>query len=843
MSWNITMPDAIWLSGDSSSQDIESFVREVADHKEVALDTETTGLNLMRDTVLYWSLSWHRKNGEARRACLRADVLRHFKKIFHEVNRDWIFCNAKFDVHMLKNTGIDIDGRYVDISVMHSLLYEEMPHGLKEMTEQLQGWVWQGFTDTFGKIDRDDPKWIQNALINAEKTDLHRLVEYASNDAYGTLENYATLKKELMEASTWSLYPDLYPDLWELFRKVEVPFTKVLWKCERNGMRVDLDYLAGIEKPVKIEIENLERECVRLRGKPVNLNSPMQLRQWFFDELGLKPTKYTKGGAKGVKSPSLDFDALTAFADDGVPEAVAILRHRDLSKLYGTYVVGLRDKVDAFNRIHTRFNQDVARTGRLSSSDPNLQNIPNPDMDKFKIRRAFTHEPGNILIVADYEQLEMRLLAAAAMEKDMIDIFLKGWDIHMGNASLVFGLPYEDIAAAKKIDKKVKEGSLPESEMTEYVHKCLDARQAAKAIGFGLNYGMGAKRLAATINRSEKEAEALIEQYMARYPTVRKFFEDATQTVVKYGYAFTLLGRRRFLPGIMSNRVADRSRAQRQASNMPIQGTAADVAKMAMIRCDEADLFDQFGWHMLSQVHDELVFEGPEETAEEVKPIIKEMMEHSLPSDLAVPLTISIGKGHTWMDAKLQARLTNHITSGRNGLMPFCKKCKKTKLLDAFRINGTRPDGSPRPRTICKDCGSQWKTAHTEPKVCNDCGKLKPAEDFPRQGMHPYCRVCRTKRSTEYRKGAGREANISRMKKYNKEMYATDPEFRKRMAARRAVGAAILIGVLQRPARCPSCKRKCLVQGHHHKGYDKKNWLNVVWLCPRCHRKEEVGAK
>lgn len=291
-------------------------------------------------------------------------------------------------------------------------------------------------------------------------------------------------------------------------------------------------------------------------------------------------------------------------------------------------------------------------TGRLSSSDPNLQNIPNPDMDKFKIRRAFTHEPGNILIVADYEQLEMRLLAAAAMEKDMIDIFLKGWDIHMGNASLVFGLPYEDIAAAKKIDKKVKEGSLPESEMTEYVHKCLDARQAAKAIGFGLNYGMGAKRLAATINRSEKEAEALIEQYMARYPTVRKFFEDATQTVVKYGYAFTLLGRRRFLPGIMSNRVADRSRAQRQASNMPIQGTAADVAKMAMIRCDEAGLFDQFGWHMLSQVHDELVFEGPEETAEEVKPIIKEMMEHSLPSDLAVPLTISIGKGHTWMDAK-----------------------------------------------------------------------------------------------------------------------------------------------------------------------------------------------
>jgi DNA polymerase-1 len=652
MSWNIAMPDALWLSGDSPSQSIESFVREVKDYKEIAIDTETTGLDLMRDTVLYWSVSWERESGELFRACLRADLLRHFKKIFLERDRDWIFCNAKFDVHMAKNTGIDIDGNYQDISVMHALLYEEMPHGLKEMTEQLQGWKWRGFTDTFGKIDRADPKWIQNALINAEKENLPLLVEYASNDAYGTFMNWKTLKKELEDAATWSLYPDLYPNLWELFRKVEVPFTKVLWKCERNGMRVDLDYLAGIERPVKIEIDSLERELVRMRGKPINPKSTPQLREWFFDELGLKPTKFTKGGAKGVREPSLDFDALTTFADDGVPAAIALLRHRDLTKLYGTYVIGLRDKVDQFSRVHTRFNQDVARTGRLSSSDPNLQNIPNPDMDKFKIRRAFTHEPGNILVVADYEQLEMRLLAAAAMEQDMIDIFLKGWDIHMGNASLVFGMPYEDIAAAKKVDKKVKEGELGPDAMTDYVHKCLDARQAAKAIGFGLNYGMGAKRLAATIGRSVEEAEALIAQYMDRYPTVKKFFDDATQTVIKYGYAFTILGRRRFLPGIMSNRAADRSRAQRQASNLPIQGTAADVAKMAMIRCDEAGLFDKYGFHMLSQVHDELVFEGPEECAQDVMPIIRDRMMHSLPSDLAVPLTISIGKGHTWMDAK-----------------------------------------------------------------------------------------------------------------------------------------------------------------------------------------------
>jgi len=652
MSWNIEMPDAVWLSGDSPAHEIQEFVNEVADCKEVAIDTETTGLNISKDTVLYWSVAWYRPNGSTVRACLRADLLYRFEDIFHEKDRNWIFCNAKFDAHMCKNTGIDIDGEYHDISVMHSLLYEEMPHGLKEMTAQLQGWKWRGFTDTFGKVDRKDPKWIQNALITAEKENLALLTEYASNDAFGTLENYRTLKAQLQEAGTWSLYPELYGNLWDLFKKVEVPFTKVLWKCERAGMRVDLGYLSAIEGPVKMEIEKLERELVRMRGKPVNPNSTMQLRQWFFEELGIKPTKFTKGGAKGVKEPSLDFDALTALADDGVTAAIALLRYRDLTKLYGTYVIGLQDKVDQYSRVHTRFNQDVARTGRLSSSDPNLQNIPSPDNDKFKIRKAFTCEPGNCLIVADYEQLEMRLLAAAAMEQDMIDIFLKGWDIHMGNASLVFGLPYEDIANAKKTDKKVKEGLLPESEMTEYVHKCLYARQAAKTIGFGLNYGMGAKRLAATLGRTVEEAEALIDQYMSRYPTVKQFFKDSTNTALEYGYAFTILGRRRFLPGIKSNRMVDRSRAERQASNLPIQGTAADVAKMAMIRCDEANLHDRFGWHMISQVHDELIFEGPEETVDDVIPIVRECMMHPLPTDLAVPLTISIGKGHTWVDAK-----------------------------------------------------------------------------------------------------------------------------------------------------------------------------------------------
>jgi len=311
--------------------------------------------------------------------------------------------------------------------------------------------------------------------------------------------------------------------------------------------------------------------------------------------------------------------------------------------------------MDHEGRIHTRFNQDVARTGRLSSSVPNMQNIPNPERDKFRIRRAFVPEKGYTMVVADYDTLEMRLLACASMEPSMVQMIREGKDIHMGNATLVFGaidgFDYDEIAAAKKVDKKVKNGELPESALTDRMHHLLKRRLQVKTIGFGLNYGMKEKKLARDLGIEVDEATDLMEAYMGRYPAVREFFEEAVAETQATGYSFTLLGRRRFLPDIIAGDDMSRWKAERQATNTPIQGSAADVVKMAMLRCFyEGDLERQYGCKMLLQVHDELMFECPDENVAVVQPIIREMMEHSLPTDLAVPLTVSMGVGHSWAE-------------------------------------------------------------------------------------------------------------------------------------------------------------------------------------------------
>ena len=298
-----------------------------------------------------------------------------------------------------------------------------------------------------------------------------------------------------------------------------------------------------------------------------------------------------------------------------------------------------------------RGNRQTGPIARVATQLPGEQNVPTLENDVWQLRKAFIPEKGNVIIAGDYSQLEMRLVAAASMEPDMLDVFLRGWDIHMGNASLMFDIPYDEIKEARATVSKIKEGELSDDHMTERVIECIAARAAAKNIGFGMNYGMGAKKLANALGVEVGEAKVKIEKYKATYPAVTNFYKEAIAECEQSGFAFTVLGRRRSVPEITSRRSDVRARAERIAVNTPIQGSAADVTKMAQILCDKANLEERYGVFQLLQVHDEIVFEGPKETAQEAKKEIKDWMEHSLPHDLALPLTASIGIGPSWGQA------------------------------------------------------------------------------------------------------------------------------------------------------------------------------------------------
>ena len=634
MPWNVHLPNAEFYTHDDPR--LGAIINEVVDQKVIGIDSETTGLTNWKDVPLFWSLSW----GENRRVCLPAATLPKFHDAFKDPDKDWVFANAKYDKHMFANVGIDIKGKSVDTQVMHGLLYEESPHGLDFMGQQLLGWQWK---DMFEEWDRRAMPNVGDFIMHLFHNDRSKLIEYASNDAFGTLRIYHKLKKELEDAPIHSLYPDRFSNLWDLFYKTEVPFTKILFKCERNGFLIDDGYLKGLVEPVKKELGQIEREIVRMAGKPINPNSPKQMRDYFFGELGLKPLAYTDGGKTGMRQPKTDYDFLMAYKGK-VPMADLMLRQRDLGKFLGTYVEGLPGHYDNFGRIHTKLNQNVARTGRLSSSDPNLQNIPNAESDQFQIRKAFIAPKHHDLICFDYSALEMRLLAAASLEPGMIQAFKDGLDPHSFNASKTFGIPYEDIVAAKKKEKK---------DQTDYDKKCVRARNDVKTtVGFGVLYGMKERSLATRLGCSEEEAVTLINQFMERNPAVKSFMDEALNEARQTGYAFTVLGRRRFLPEIISANKGERERAERQAGNLPIQGSAADVVKMAMILIDEAQLDERLGCKMLLQVHDELIFECPEETSDEAMEEIRMWMEHPLPTDLAVEMKTEGKKAKNWAEAK-----------------------------------------------------------------------------------------------------------------------------------------------------------------------------------------------
>lgn len=685
MGWNLQLPPAEYYT--LESEKLDGLVRQVRDLKSLAIDTETDGLTLHKCRPYYWSISWSEPGGRDRRITMPSSTLECFKESFSDYNKRWVLANAKFDCHMLENVGMPLNGHLIDVSVMHALLYEEQSHGLKDMARIILGWKWSDFGDTFGSLrsgycvcggtkashfnkenfckktgcknfEQVSPLFLLN---KAERENINLLVDYAANDAYGTWHLFLKLEQELEEAGAVSLYDKTHPyikTLKDYFYETEMPFTRCLYICERNGLKVDKAYLEGLKPTVLKEMSDIKFKINSTAGILLNPMSTDQLNDFFCVKHKIRPRKMTKGGKSGVKKPSIDEKFLEYVADEyagtEAGEVAALVgEYKKINKQFGTYIEKMPGRLDANNRVHMRLNQDVARTGRLSSSDPNMQNVTGGDKDRFKLRNAFIAEKGHSLVVADYSALEMRLLAAGSQEQAMMDIFHRNWDIHMGNASLVFEIPYEDLVAAKKTDKLVKEGKLPESAMTDYVHHCLKARGDAKTIGFGLNYGMKAKTLGRRMGCSEDEANVKIDKYMNTYPAVRKFFDSEAIEAEACGYSYTILGRRRHLPDMRAVDNFTRFRAQRQASNFPIQGSAAEVCKMAMIHLSEDyNLRDKYGYMMCLQVHDEIVGECPDETVDICKERVREWMEHPFPSDIGVPLTVEVGSGKAWGRAK-----------------------------------------------------------------------------------------------------------------------------------------------------------------------------------------------
>lgn len=406
--------------------------------------------------------------------------------------------------------------------------------------------------------------------------------------------------------------------LWWLYREIERPLQNVLAAMERSGVRLDVDYLKALSDELATELERLEDEIQRLAGHPFNLNSRDQLETVLYDELGLTASRRTAKTGKRSTSASV----LESLRGEH-PIVEKILQYRELSKLKGTYLDPLPKLVHPkTGRLHTRFHQTGTATGRLSSSDPNLQNIPIRTEIGRKIRKGFIAGEGRLLVVADYSQIELRVLAHLSGDENLQRVFREGHDIHTQTAAWMFGVDPGEVDSFR--------------------------RRAAKTINFGVLYGMSAHRLSRELGIEYSEAQAFIDRYFDSYPGVRAFMDRVLASARERGYVETLFGRRRHVPELHSKARNAREAAERVAFNMPVQGTAADLIKLAMVRLPER--LEPLGGALLLQVHDELVVEVPEERAPEAAQVVRETMEHAW--ELDVPLAVEVGVGHDWLEAK-----------------------------------------------------------------------------------------------------------------------------------------------------------------------------------------------
>lgn len=592
-------------------QTLDTWVEKLKSSEVFAFDLETDGLDTLTANII--GLSFAVAPGDAAYLPVAHDyldapeqldrdaVLAQLKPLLEDPNASKVGQNLKYDRGVLKNYDIELAGIKYDTMLESYILNSVV--GKHDMDSLSARWL-NHKTVTFQEIAGKGKNQLTFNQIALEQA-----AHYAAEDADVTLQLHLKMWPELEKEAGPK----------KVFEQIEMPLLKVISRIERNGVLIDQAILAQHSKELTSRLAELELKAHELAGEPFNLSSTKQLQVILFEKQGIKPTKKTPGGA-----PSTSEEVLAELALD-YPLPKVILEHRGLSKLKSTYTDKLPLMINPVSgRVHTSYHQAVTATGRLSSTDPNLQNIPVRNDEGRRIRQAFIADKGNRIVAADYSQIELRIMAHLSQDKGLLDAFSQGEDIHRATASEVFGVPLSKVTG--------------------------EQRRSAKAINFGLIYGMSAFGLSRQLNIGAGEAKKYMDLYFERYPGVLRYMENTRQLAASNGYVETLDGRRLWLPDIKSSNAIRRKAAERAAINAPMQGTAADIIKRAMIAVDSwLQKQNDDAVRMIMQVHDELVFEIKADAVDEASKQIRTLMEGSMALD--VPLLVEIGVGDNWEQA------------------------------------------------------------------------------------------------------------------------------------------------------------------------------------------------
>ncbi len=580
------------------------IIQKLLTSKILSLDTETTGTEPMDAELV--GMSFSIAENEAFYVPVPSDqdkalkIVNEFRPVFENENSLKVGQNIKYDMIVLQNYGATVKGPLFDTMIAHYVLQPELRHGMDYLAEIYLHYQTIHIDELIGPKGKN-----QKNMRDLDPKDVYL---YACEDADVTLKLKNVLEKELKEN-----------DAERLFYDIEMPLVPVLVNIERNGVLLDTEALKQSSAHFTAQMEQIEKEIYELAGETFNIASPKQVGEVLFDKLKIvEKAKKTKTGQYVTSEEVLE------SLRHKHPVVEKILEHRGLKKLLGTYIDALPQLINPrTGRVHTSFNQTVTATGRLSSSNPNLQNIPIRDENGKEIRKAFIPDEGCLFFSADYSQIELRIMAHLSEDKNMIDAFLSNHDIHAATAAKVYKIDLKDVGS--------------------------DMRRKAKTANFGIIYGISVFGLAERMNVDRKEAKELIDGYFETYPGVKAYMDKSIQVAQEKGYVETIFHRKRFLPDINSRNAVVRGYAERNAINAPIQGSAADIIKVAMARIYQRFQTEGIQAKMILQVHDELNFSVPVNEKERVEEIVIEEMEKAY--RMHVPLKADCGWGKNWLEA------------------------------------------------------------------------------------------------------------------------------------------------------------------------------------------------